>query len=63
MGSIRQAKQSCLLLWEGHGTEPVPSWNQALGFRMGLIRCLIFKIFANFMDSFLAERGNLPCGL
>ena len=36
---------------------------------MELIRCLIFKMFANFMDSFLAKRGNLPvvsdgvCGL
>lgn len=69
MGFSRHAKQSRLPLWEGHGMEPVPNWNQALGFRMGLIRRLIFKMFTNFMDSFLAKRGNLPvvsdgvCGL
>lgn len=69
MGFSGQAKQSRLPLWEGHGSEPVPNWNQALGFRVGLIRCLILKMFANFMDAFLAERGNLPvvsdgvCGL
>lgn len=51
---------SCLPLWEGHGTEPVLNWNQSLGFRMGLIRRLIFKMFTNIMDSFLAKRGNSP---
>lgn len=42
----------------GHGAEPAPSWHPAPGCRMGLIRCLIFKMFTNFTDSFLAKNGN-----
>lgn len=58
MGFSRQAEQTHLPLWEGQGTEPVPNWHPALGFRAVLIRCLISEMFTGFRDSFMAMHGN-----